>query len=420
MSNYDNASWEQYGQTTAVKPNATQETAASWGGYTTNNYSNQSKRKCTANQIKFYCDLCRQKVQLIDTAHEEWTFEEMSEEIGRLRGLKSQVLLTAKQKKTIEDVLKRTPEIDINEIAPAWAMCDIEEASTLIGKLFEMERTFRDKRQCTDAQADKMLRMYLCPDVDFTETGWVERYEVVDGRRMLIIPDSKIVLKWLKDNVNSADANAFISKYNAEYIKWATTRVSPEQKRYIQTLEGRCANLYSAGKAVEQVADIEGNLIADNPTTRGAHPREYAPVGYNPLTPLQMYQMSKDDAAKYIECLQVTLSDREQIKFTPEPMNGDRMEDKRVGTGDTAVDNDIAAMANFIHGIYAQLGEELTQEATELAETPTSDFSNPAFAPKLIEQVRALIAHAITVGVGFGSIDYMLDEVPNVRVALGA
>ena len=422
MSEFNEASWGQYNVAGTVSINSLTEptVAESWGGVATNQYSNANKRVCTPNQIKFYLDLCSQKSVAVDPTHAELTFEEMSEKIGNLKGLKAVSKLTDKQRKQIEDVLIRTPEININDIAPNWAMFGKEDASTLIGKLFELESTHKDKRPCTDAQADKMLRMYLCPDACFADLGWVERYEVRDGKNMLVIPPSSIVKEWLLANISSADANAFISKYNADYMKWSVTRVSPEQKRFIKTLEDRCANLYSAGKEVIQATDMEGRLIADNPTTRGAHPKEYAPIGYNRLTSLEMFQLSKDDAAKYIECLQATVADREQVKFAPEAMTGDRMEEKRVGTGDTAVDNDIALMANFIHGIYAQLGEELTQEAAELAETPTTEFSNPAFAPKLIEQVRALIAHAITVGVGFGSIDYMLDEVPNVRVALGA
>lgn len=418
MSNYDNASWGQYGTTTPST--TTQETAQSWSQYS-GGRTNQSKRACTEKQIKYYLDLCKQKeVKAKKKKCKEWSFEKMSAKIGELRGLQTtNQTMTDKQRTTIEDVIKRTPEIDINALSPKWQELPIKEASELIGKLFELERSHRDNRECSDAQADKMVRMYLCPDVIFTDCGWVERFDTFDGRKMLVIPSSSDVREWVKSHISSAKANEFIRKYQSPYIQWSKSRLSPEQQHHIRTLEGRMANLYSAGKEVVQSADMDGTLQADNPTTRKTRPNEYAPIGHKPMTDLEIFQLSKESASEYIEILTATLADKEEIKFTPEQMQGDRMEEKRTGTGDSAVDNDIALMANFIHGVYAQLGEELDDFAQRLAETPSEALTDPA-NNNLVQQIRELIAHSITNGVSFGSIDMMMDNVPNVRVALGA
>lgn len=379
-------------------------------------YNNQSSRKCTEKQIKYYNDLCKQKGVKPKKEKKvvEWSFEKMSEKIGELLGMQSTQSasgMTEKQMKTITDVLERSPDVNINKINPDWKKLDVAGASELIGKLFDVEREQRNLRPATDAQINKMIRMFLCPDVNFEDVGYEKQYTTYEGKKMYVIPTSNDLGHWVQTNVNQQAASDFIAKYRVEYMNWSRTRVSKEQSAMIRTLEERCANIRSAGSAHEQVTDINGDPIADTSVSKS----EWCPVGYNKLTDLQLYLMSKKDASDYIDILQTTLADKEQIKFIPEEMKGDILESKRAGEGDTAVENDIDAMSNFIYGIFAQLGEDLMPEDEQVAQTRTDklEYSD-------ISYIRSLLARAMAFGVSFSVIDNLLDLVPNVREELYA
>ena len=369
-------------------------------------YNTSSYRKCSDAQIKYYNDLCAQKNQAVDATHSTWSYDQMSAKIGELRAIQVPMLLTQKQANTINDILQRTPSIDINTIAPYWQKYNIAQASELIGKLFDMERTQRHLKPISEAQAQKILRMYLCPDVQFDEIGWVDEYVTYEGRRMLKLPNSEVMYNWLLQNVNAEKGSAFITKFNVPYLNWSRSRISPEQTSMIRTLEARCANLSSAGASHEVSTDSEGNVLANDSASR----KEWCPLGYNALSELEIYMLSKTDASKYIEELQRTLADKELIKFPSEPMYGDFVEEKRVLDGKSALNKDAQNMSNFIHMIYSQLGEDLTQEADQVAQTPTKSMTRDD-----ISFIRELIGHAITRGISLKMLTEALDDVPSVR-----
>jgi len=362
-------------------------------------------------QIKYYTDLCVQRSLVPDANASKLSSFEIRTKIEELKKIPYSLPMSEKQRSTILSVLERCPQINISVLKPKWEEMDVKEASVFIGELFTLERTHRSEQPISPAQVSKILRMYLCPDVIFTDTGWVETYEVHDGKRMLVIPPSSVIKEWIATNMSSADANAFISKYNVPYINWSKTRISAEQQQMIRTLEARCANIRTTSGAQEARTDEHGNVIQVEILSK----KEWAPVGYNSLSDLEIYMLDKDSASKYIEQLQVVLADKDGIKFSPEPMHGDRLEALRTGDGDKGVDNDIESMANFIHGLFAQLGEELELEDIALAETKTT-----ALTHDVIKRIRELIAHAITVGISFNAIDNLLDLVPNVRAELYA
>lgn len=373
-------------------------------------YNNSSKRPHTDRQVKYYNDLCRQKgVAPIDLTNKN--YDEVSSLIGELKGMKGLDLITPKQKETIEAILERTPSIDINIYMPNYASASKEEASTLIGTLFDLERQHRHLKPASEAQVAKIVRMYLCPDVIFTDIGWEETYQTIGGKRMLLLPNSRDLASWVATNVNQQKASEFITKYNPNYIEWSKTRLSKEQKSHIRTLEARLANLYTAGASHEQATDADGNVIVNDSASR----KEWAPKGYEELSEIDLYIMSRDAASKYIEIMSAELSRKDLYKFSQEPMVGDYLEAQRVSSGDESINQDAKHMADFIYGLYAQLGEDLDEVARQHAETPTKRIGYDT-----IEFVRELIGRSITKGISMSLITDMLDDVPEVKAEVMA
>lgn len=373
-------------------------------------YTNTNVRSHTERQAKYISDLCRQKgQQQADVTG--MTYDEASELIGKLLGMKGTDGMTPKQKAKIEEIIARNPHFNINEAHPNWSKYTKDEASTLIGWLFDMERESRHLKPCTEAQVAKIVRMYLCPDVIFSDTGWVETYEERDGKRYLVRPASRFLAQWIATNMRQQDASEFITKYNAKYLEWSRGRVTKQQQAFIRQLEQRMANLYSAGGAHEQKTDADGNVIANDGPSR----KEWAPKGYEELDAVSLYIMSEQAASKYIEVLQAELQRKELTRFNPESMIGDYLEEKRITTGDESVEHDAKLMADFVYGLYAQLGEDLDEVARQHAETPTKRIGYDT-----IEFVRELIGRCITKGVSMTLITDMLDDVPEVKAEVYA
>lgn len=358
-------------------------------------------------QIKYYNDLCTQKGQQpVDVQGK--SSQDVSELIGALLGMRNviQQAMTTKQRETIVGIVERNDGlINLSENHPQWESYDKESASKLIGQLFELERSLRDVKPITEAQVSKILRMYLCPDVIFSDIGWQDKYEMYDGRRMVVIPNSEDVKAWLLANVKQKVASDFIQKYNSAYLNWSRSRLTKEQEAHIRTLEGRCANILSPGKMVQQSVDSSGNVV----DIAQQSSKEWNVQAHQPLTDLQLYMFSKDDASRYIEELNRTLQDKELIKFPSEPMHGDALEAKR--TNDE-LGMRIKNMEHFIYGCFAELGEAVTVEEEQLiTDNITSD---------VIEQIRQIIAKMISLKVSFNRIDWLLDLVPDVKQELYA
>lgn len=370
--------------------------------------TNQSTRKPTEGQIKYYNDLCLQNsVTPVDLTSK--SYEEVSKMIGELRGMRSTESMSEKQKDKIVEVLERTPSIDINSLAPDWQSYDKTKASALIGQLFDLERQQRHLKPASQAQIEKIARMYPCPDVIFSDTGWEDDYVLYEDRALIKRPNYQQLIDWLAANMKQDKASEFITKYNPAYLTWARSRVSKEQVGMIRTLEARCANIRSAGAEQQQAVSSDGEVLIIEKAQR----KEWSPIAYNALNEWELQLLSKDSASKYIEELQACLADKELVKFAKEEMNGDYLEEQRVGEGDAAVDLDIQRMSNFVHYLYSQLGEELTQEAQQVAQTPTKRMTS-----EVIRFLQNLVKHAVSNDVPLGGIIDALDDVPEVKVVI--
>lgn len=372
-------------------------------------YSNSAGRTCSAPQIKYYNDLCSQKGVEPLAQHNTWSIEKMSEQIGVLKGMQTQGALentfnapTEKQIKMISDISFRS-KINIKTIDPNYESYDKKQTSALIEKLFKMEKEISRTREATDNQANKIVRMWLCPDVLFSDCGWKDSYTLYEGKRMLLTPNPKDIYDFVKANLTVQAAGEFIRTHQVAYANWAKTRVSAEQQAYIRTLEGRMADISSAPKQLQQSSDANGNVI----TPDNQHVTEKSSVAYNPLSDVQLFQLSKDEASKYIEMLTIDLADKEMIKFPQEAMNGDYIESKRINT-----DTEYEKIENFVYGCYAQLGEDLIPEDNQLLTTE--------FTYETIAQYKRLLAHMIENDVPINWIVDALNEVPNLNYAINA
>lgn len=279
----------------------------------------------TERQIQYYRDLCAQR-KVTPKNYILMSYDELAQEIATVKDFYP---ASDAQIKIIKDKLQSLSEFGQEINAPDFSTLTGGKngtASSLIEALLKLERQHTDKIGVTEPQIEMLVGMYLCPDVPFEAIGvnrkvllnpvisyssdmpYDEQFAHQTWRKMT--PDE--FANEIKNKVTKRDASAFIDAHRGIFHTWKTTRIRPEQERYIRQLEDRMADL-SSPTVVEWSVDINGNMvqIIKQDETR----KEYNPRGCEPLDDLSLKMFSVEDASTYIDILKSELNRKELYSY---------------------------------------------------------------------------------------------------------
>jgi hypothetical protein len=179
-----------------------------------------------------------------------------------------------------------------------------ELASSLVERIKTRLKTDNAEKTATDAQIDMLLKMFYCPDVDFSNylniQIWTKvMYEGKEMRRRTTVEEFKEAVGKIK----SVEINDFIQKFKVPYLNWLKGQATTQQRDLIRTLEHRLSDI-SKPRYVEPSVDMYGNI------TETVSKKDINWEGYRALDEYQLFQMSQELASKYINQLQIELADK--------------------------------------------------------------------------------------------------------------
>lgn len=239
----------------------------------TNSTTARSANKATPGQLEFITRLCEQKKQPLPENMQNFTFDEASAEIERLKSI---FPVSAKQ----IDLINKT----IAELEAAKVHVDAPDINTLTGgregtasKFITELLTLRKiwvKTPITDAQWERgLLPMVGCIDIDFESAG-VARYETLDNgfKRFKTVPELE---EACRNAFSFTSASEFIGKWTPTLNEWRSTRIRPGQAtRILQLLErtgGTLSNLelfaFSQDQADAYIQELQTALSKPNVTS---------------------------------------------------------------------------------------------------------------------------------------------------------
>jgi len=355
MSNYSFTAFGKNRNNTATAP-----TAPTTGG---------TAKPRTDRQVSYYLDLCRQR-KVAPKNYIKMNYEELAVEIS---AVKEFYPASESQIKVIKDKIISLSGfgVEINEPDYSKLTGGREgSASSLIEKLFEMERQYSDKMEVTEPQLEMLVSMYLCPDVPFESLGinrkviltpitsyssdlpYDEQFAHQTWRKMM--PDE--FAEEVKSKMFKRDASAFIDAYRGVFHTWKTTRIRPEQEKYIRQLEARMADL-SSPSVVEWSVDINGNMVQIMKNTDVV--KEYNPRGIEPLDDLSLKMFSVEDASTYIDILKSEQGRKELYTYGEVSDNSMTFEDIRTAdTKEKKSQHDMAELEDLMFRLEAVAGYE--------------------------------------------------------------
>lgn len=239
----------------------------------TNSTTARSANKATPGQLEFIARLCEQKKQPLPENMQNFTFDEASAEIDRLKTI---FPANDKQINLIKQIIGRLAEAKITVAEPDYNNLTgggKGTASKLITELIALQNIYV-KRQITAGQWERgLLPMLGCIDIDFEGSG-VERYEKLENgfKRFKTIPELE---EACKNAFSFSSASEFIGKWTPVLNEWRSTRIRPGQaNRILQLLErtgGTLSNMelmaFSIDQADAYIQELQTALSKPNVTS---------------------------------------------------------------------------------------------------------------------------------------------------------
>lgn len=273
----------------------------------------QKERKPSVKQIQYYKDLCEQKRQ-VPKDISTWTSQELAKEIEVLKSFypASQAQLD-RIKKRIGELIDAGQNYVMPSDTALGKLTGGREgtASKFIEQLDAEYAKLSSILPPTEKQIEFLVSMFLCPDIPFEEFNISRRIELGDGlwRR----PTPEEFADEIKKKMKKNEASKFIDMHRGTFHNWKNTRIQPNQIEYIRTLEQRMQNI-DKPTVVEFSVDQDGNIIQVQKQVSDKS-KNWNPKAYTPIDEMELLQMSKDDASKYIDQLKFELANKELTNF---------------------------------------------------------------------------------------------------------
>ncbi len=236
-------------------------------------------------------------------------------------------------------------------------------ASQLITFLLSKRQEAGVTSPASTAQIDTIASWFLCPDIPFENleiTKKVSMPDISPTAWRLMTPEEFVAE--LTAKLNREQASKFIDDNRASYYQWKKTRITDSQVKYIRQLDERMANIESQAEVTFAV-DMEGNLVEVSTAKKNT----YNPRAHEPLTDIQIGQLSYQEASTLIDQMKSELSERRSSISTDDSQQ--TLEDKvhafseRTGTGIAKTENDArsreyAKLTDLIFKLEAVVGQE--------------------------------------------------------------
>jgi predicted component of type VI protein secretion system len=180
-------------------------------------------------------------------------------------------------------------------------------ASQFIEFLINFERDNYDKALPTEKQLQRLCEYYLCEEVAFEEYNVKRRVALGDGLwRKLTVEE---FVAELNNRLNRREASTIIEKYAPIHLAWKQKRATIEQRKYIMELQERMAYRYKP-RVIETGVTFEGETFEFTTDIHETGSKEYAP-----LTELELYMLSQDQATHLITILKKESQDTELYSY---------------------------------------------------------------------------------------------------------
>lgn len=266
---------------------------------TSRTYSGTQEKLASLAQIKYYTDLCEQKnVTPVDTGNiSSKVIRELIDE------LKAIVTVSTSQIDMLKRLGEETNVTISNELISKLTGGKDGSASKLIEQLLERKRSMGNQLPPTEAQVKFLVDMFLCPDVAFEEFDIKKKRQVGDNTYVLMTPAE--FASEVQNKIHMSEASAFIDKYRGIFFTWKNSRATLEQIKYIRQLEERLSTKREA-IAIEFAISETGEVV-ELPHNKPVSENNL----YNKLTDLELAQMGKESAEKYINILKADLNKSE-------------------------------------------------------------------------------------------------------------
>lgn len=323
----------------------------------------------TEKQIQYYLDLCqRKKVQPKEI--KLFTFETMGKEIEQIRQLPDpasdrQIEKIKQLWQEINDLcgnLKPFSEEFLNRLTGGAE----GTASQLIETLMRKRMELNEVAPPSDAQLQIMVEWFLCPDIPFEYYG-IQKKIYLDSTTE---KDGEVVSLWrymtpdefaneIKSKMTKKQASEFIDRYRAVFYDWRKTRITQQQIRYIRELEQRLANIYTP-KQTEFAVNEDGEIIEIKQGSSRDARGELQTVAYEPITEMQLAQMSYEEASLFIDQLKSELERKEFYRYGDIYSDDQQVLEDNRGAKDRndAIIKEYTALDDLIYKLEAIAGYE--------------------------------------------------------------
>ena len=319
-----------------------------------NNGSNE--RKASPQQIKFYKDLCNQR-GLTPEDVSGWSYNQLD---AKIKEIKAHIPVSVGQKELIKKKIANLQSMNVNMKEPDYSTLTGGKdgtASQLISQLIEWEREYYEKAPPSEEQIKFLVQMYLCPDVAFEQFD-IKRTVIYDEVNELtgkpywryLTPEE--FAEEISNKMNRKDASKFIDDNRGTFNTWKSSRIKPEQKKYIRQLEDRLADT-EVPKEMHWIIQEDGTPVLQRKeiTDKG---RLYAPKGYSPLAELELAQMSVEDASRYIDILKSELQRKELYSGASEPeIDPNELRDI---SEENSIEQEMEKLKQLVHGLESIAG----------------------------------------------------------------
>lgn len=330
-------------------------------------------KKPTERQVQYYLDLCVQR-RVAPQNYTKMTYDELAKVIEELRKFYP---ASEAQINIIKDKVASLNALGKTIIEPNYATLTggrEGSASKLIEMFITMEKELSNSMQPTDKQIEFLVGMYLCPDVPFEKHEVNKTVDLGNGQWRKLTPDE--FAEEIKSKMSKAQASKFIDDYRGAFHTWKTTRVRPEQVKYIRDLEARMSNL-TPTTAIEWAIDEEGNLVQ---VIKKAVDKSkvYAPTAYVAIDELELMMYSVQEASKYIDILKAELENKKLTKYGELSDESQTFEPiRKASNGEKKLADDVKELQDLMFKLEAVAGyadDDLHDSVSELLFNDEVDY----------------------------------------------
>ena len=322
---------------------------------TSNVFSGVNEKLASPKQIKYYLDLCEsKKVEPRDVSN--ITSKAISELINEVKLV---IKPSQSQIDMLEKLSAETEVIITEELYANLTGGKEGTASKLIEQLIERKRKMGNTLPPTEAQVKFLTDMFLCPDVAFEEFGIQKKRQVADDTYILMTPAE--FAEEVKAKIHMSEASAFIDKYRGVFFKWKNSRATLEQIKYIRSLEERLSTKREA-VVVEFAVNETGEVVElthNKPVSENNL--------YNKLSDLELAQMGKESAEKYINILKADLNKSELYSGFEAELNKSDETFEEIRVRSISDENTLEEMlTDSMYKLSAMLGYEIADSIESL------------------------------------------------------